>query len=206
MILIDEAGRPILYAAHYGYLEEMKKFYDRYLEIDHYEMDFGIVTTSYVPANVDVQYHLKYIEDVPVNEFAPLRRICAKNGIDLKTDYQVRCGFCREYFDESCDLDACYDEMVKETGTEEVNDHLSIVLTEKIRKDLGRKRAWIEHCKKEEEEERKRKEEQSRREYAALLPENTKLPSAFRGIRELRMETKNTEKLCELNQIGRAHV
>ena len=98
MILIDEAGKPLLYAAWYGYYQEFKDFYDRFLEIDHYEMDFGIVTTSFAPENVDVDYDLKYIHDVPVNEVNPLRRVCEQNGIILNTEYKPEIGraSCRE--------------------------------------------------------------------------------------------------------------
>lgn len=202
MILIDEAGKPLLYAAWYGYYQEFKDFYDRFLEIDHYEMDFGIVTTSFAPENVDVDYDLKYIHDVPVNEVNPLRRVCEQNGIILNTEYKPEYySSGKRYFDRYIDLSTCFKSMTENKDEIPEKNDYEIWLNEGIQKDIIRKRKWIATSKVEEEQRRKEEKERSKREYAAPLPDGCLIPSIFAGVRELHMEAENQDKLKELNSL-----
>lgn len=203
LILIDEAGKPLLYADQYGYYQELKAFYDRFLDIDHYELDLGIVTTSYAPENVDVHYDLKYIQDIPVNEIKPLRLVCERNGINLLDTNPTKMYFFsgNRYFDRWISLRACFEVFTENDAfIPEKNDY-EILLNEGIKKEIARKRKWIEKSRIKAEERRREEEARSKREYAAPLPEDCPIPSVYAGIRELHLVAKNQETLKELNSL-----
>jgi len=199
LILIDELGRTLLYAQQYGYLNEMRAFLDRFLEIDHYEEDIGIVTTSYAPANVEVNYHLKYIGDEPVNKFKPLAEISRRNGIELEPCLKRNDWYWdSRYLGKSINLQGCFEEMMSGNEVPE-NNQAVIHLDESVQRNIQRKRRWIQEECRQAEEARKRSEEESRKEYAAPLPKDCLIPSVFAGVRNLDMPAANSQKLAELN-------
>ena len=67
MIFIDEISRPLIMSIRNGYEEELRAFYDTFLDIDHYEKTSGIYTTSFAPENTKISYGLKYIKDISVS-------------------------------------------------------------------------------------------------------------------------------------------
>lgn len=205
MILIDEISRPLLYAARYGYLDEMEEFYDAFLEIDHYEMTAGIVTTSFAPANTDVHFGLKYITDVPVNEYEPMKIICQCNGIDLaephrEGDYWI--GY--RYFDEAISLKACFEELIKDKSYKEPPlSRYEIELSREARSLVTSKRIWVINKRYEHEESEKKKKAREKLEFSQPLASGFMIPSDFAGVRELNVNIEKTDNYKRLNTVLR---
>lgn len=201
LIIIDEVSRPILYASKYGYLDGLLNFYDEYLDIDHYEMTAGIITTSYAPANTDVPYRLKYIGNKPVNEIEPLNTICKMNSIGLVERSKSSCYGNDQYFDESVSLERCFEKMMLESDFDEVTDYnYDINLPKEINSAINRKRIWIDVQKFNMEESKKRKKERERREYAEPLAWGVNIPSKYAGIRELDCSNVCSDQKIPLNE------
>ena len=157
MIFINEISAPLLFAEKYGYFDKLKAFYDGFLDIDHYELTGGIITTSYAPANTDVKYNLKYIQDVPVNVIPSLASYCESAGMRLDRipeDSWYR--FWNRHFDEQVGISDCYYRWREECGDAETGACAapSIQLTDEQKTMIKGKREWIIEC----EEENKRQE------------------------------------------------
>ncbi len=197
LILIDEAARPLVYAEKYGYYEELKPFYDDLLDIDHYELTFGIVTTSFAPIDTGLRYHLKYLRNIPVNDIAPLRKVCSLNGIVLsskqKTDRYSD-------FGKFSDVEEYYHGMMHDPEEESQTSTDEIVISQDIQQFIDTRRRWIARRREESEKERIRQEEKSRKEYAAPLPADIKIPSKYAGIREFRGIKHDEEIYRKLNE------
>lgn len=202
LILIDEVSRPLLLSAKYGYYEQMLAFMDAFLNIDHYEMTAGIITTSFAPANTDVAYDLKYISNIPVNEFEPLKSVSKANGIILSdiTGRQYCANYSR-YFEALMDLESCCEELLKEDEISIENFNYSISFGMDISNEISEKRKWIEEERIREEQTRKKMLEKEKKEYALPLPENCVLPSHFAGVRKLDIPITNSERHKELNEL-----
>ena len=185
LITIDEISRPILYASKYGYIDELLDFYNDFLDIDHYELTAGIITTSYTPANINVPYDLKYISNKPVNKIEPLKEICKMQGIELvecpeHTYYRSPC------FGETVTFEECFERMMLESEFAEETDYdYDIDLPKEIKSAINSKRMWISVQKLIAEEAAKRRAERERREYAEPLAWGVQIPSKYAGIREL---------------------
>lgn len=185
LIIIDEVSRPILYASKYGYIDKMLNFYNDYLDIDHYEMTSGIVTTSYAPANIDVPYSLMYVVNKPVNVIEPLNEICEMQGVELK-ECKEWCYRYDHYFDEFIALEKCFERMMLDSEFFEVTDYdYDIDLPKDIKLAINSKRIWIDVQKHTEEEAKRRKKEREKREYAEPIAWGLNIPSKFAGIRTL---------------------
>ena len=184
LIIIDEISRPILYASKYGYYRELSGFYDDFLNIDHYEMTAGIITTSFAPVNTDVHYGMKYISDVPVNLVEPFNEICDMQGIELSECRGLMHFGNVNYFDTAICLEKCFEEMMINSGFAEITDYnYDIELSDNVENEIESKRIWIDVQKYNEEEANERKKERERREYAEPLMWGTYLPSKYAGIR-----------------------
>lgn len=204
MIFIDEVSRPLLFAAGYGFGKEMSSFFDKFFEIDHYELTGGIFTTSYAPLNTDVLYKIKYISDKPINAIGPLADFCTRKGFQLVTD--LRRGYCwpyNRYFDTCISLEECFAGLPSGTEDNVHSDSYEIVLDGKLLAFIDRKKKWIEEQRLAAQKRERERLEQERKEYAAPLPEGCTIPSRFAGIRTLKIEIANKEKYKELNQILR---
>lgn len=201
LILIDEAGKPLLYAAKYGYLNQLMPFYDAFLEIDHYELTFGIMTTSYAPIDTDVPYSLKYLRNKPIHLVEPCRRIAVQNGIVPGKVIESRYLFNdRRFFHREISLKECFNEMVNQEGfSSEENNSYPIVLPEEAMVLIAEKRAWIVQRKREDAVTKRKQKIQSRKEYAVPLPEECEIPSAFAGVRELNFQVRNQERYDQMN-------
>ncbi len=206
LILIDEISRPLIYAAKYGYIKEMTKFYDEFLNIDHYEMTAGIITTSFAPANTDVHFGLKYIEDVPVNEYEPFRIICEKNGINLVESHREWDNFEGDrYFDKAITLDECFDELIRDNDFSEPQlSRFEIKLSPEARSFVAGKRIWVINQRYDHEKAEKKYRERKRLEYAQPLASGIMIPSPFAGIRKLEMEIADIGGYDRLNSILKA--
>jgi hypothetical protein len=205
MIFIDEVSRPLLYAAGHGYLAEMQSFMDALLDIDHYELTGGIVTTSYAPANVDVHFTLPYLHDVPVNDVEPLAEHCKRVGIELETECSRSARWIQEYhFDTHISLEECFQRLEADGGA---RDHdsvpASIELDEKTAARIKEMRERIESQRRAAIEAQRKQEEREIREYAAPLPDACRelVPSKFAGVRQLHKEAANPSARDELNEL-----
>lgn len=203
MIFIDEISRPLLYSAEYGFYEELQRFYDEFLEIDHYELTGGIYTTSFAPVNTDVEYSLKYISNVPINDIEPIAAHCLDSGIDLNMDFKkIIIWTGTRYFDVQISLLECYKRFSEEVEEERMRSKITAIeLDVGIRYEIYKKRKWISNKKKAEEECERIKQQRSICEYAASLPKGCNIPSKFAGVRNLQIEIKNFEKYDQLNYI-----
>ena len=186
LILIDEISRPILYASKYGYYNELMEFYNAFLDIDHYEMTAGIITTSYSPVNTKVFYGLKYIKDVLVNEIEPLKKICTMQGVELVESQESFRSGDTSFLEEPITLENCFEKMMIESDFDEVTDYdYGIELIESIKKAIASERIWIDVRKYEEKQAEKKKKEKEKREYAEPLAWGVDIPSQYAGIRKL---------------------
>ena len=221
IILIDEVSRPLIYAAEYGFLNEMQSFMDSFLDIDHYELDGGIITTSFAPPNVDVDLRLIHLDNVPVNDIEPLARFCEQRGIELRADYRRRMGWrTMRYFDTCIDLKDCFAELTKTskdmptaTGQAAVGMGASqatctvahrstrIALSDETLAFVREGRDWARQQRAAHEQAELERKEQERREYAAPLSDSCEIPSRFAGVRELRMDAGNPEARESLNSL-----
>ncbi len=203
LVIIDEVSRPVLYGAEYGYVDEIKNFMHYYLEIDHYELTAGIITTSYSPANVDVNYDFRYIRNVPVNEIEPLNSICALNGIDLTATRKDRyCIGGIRYFDIDVSLKACFKSMALEEGNRgPTGEDYKISFSEELSEFVREKRQWIQKAKEAEAETNRVRKERERIEYAENLASDVVIPSHFAGVRNLNISAGNRDRHEALNTI-----
>ncbi|MCR5603803.1 MAG: hypothetical protein K6G27_08895 [Lachnospiraceae bacterium] len=206
MILIDEVSRPLLYGAGHGFEQKVQEFLDELLNIDHYEFTAGIITTSYAPVNVDVCYDLKFITNKPVNDVEPLRELCIRRGIKIKTDYETDCYWNhRYYFGTEIDLRSCYENMIKEyDGSSLVRKpDYDIVLVPELKQFVSDKRKWIAQEEKAFFEAEKKRVERERKEYAMDLNSECHIPSVFAGVRRLQIEAADEKRHEKLNNILR---
>lgn len=203
LILIDEISRPLLYADKYGYLKEMTGFYDAFLDIDHYEMTAGIVTTSYAPVNTDVHFELKYISDVPANQYEPMKAIGRNNGIELVEPHRVINYWKGDrYFDKIITLEECFDELLGEKDfSEPVLSRYEVVLSTDIRSFVDAKRKWVNNERLAYEAAEKKRREREKTEYAQPLASGFDIPSAFAGTRELDIGIGDSEEYFKLNRL-----
>ena len=201
LITIDEVSRPLLYASKYGYYHELKQFYDAFLDIDHYEMTAGIITTSYAPVNTDVFYDLKYTTNAPINIIEPLRTIGCRNGLMLdepekKEHYSRKL----RYFREMVSLEECFERMMVDSSFAEAADYdYEIRLSDKIESFVNTKRIWIINSKYEEEDAEKRRKKREKMEFAEPLPWGICFPSRFAGIRKLDIKAEDIQNYHRLN-------
>ncbi len=205
LILIDEVTRPLLYAAKYGYLEEMRDFYDGFLDIDHYEMTSGIITTSFAPANTDVHFDLKYIKDVPVNQYEPMKSICKSNGIELvephvEGDYSNN----HRYFDAFVTFEQCFDKLISEKSfLEPPLSQYEIELSPEMKSFVVEKWIHVMVEKSEYEKSEKKRREREKLELAQPLAAGIPIPSSFAGIRELDFCIGKCDEYDRLNTLIR---
>ncbi len=193
VLLIDEVSRPLLYAAKYGYLNEMTEFYDTFLEIDHDEMTAGIITTSYAPPNTGVHYGLKYINDVPVNRYEPMKAIGKLNGIKL-VEPQGEGGYWDggRYFKDMITLGECFDRLIEDKAfSETALSRYEIELSQEVCVFINTKRIWIAKEQYLYEEAEKKRREREKLEFKQPLASGFDIPSAFAGTRELDMKVGN---------------
>ncbi|WP_036608786.1 AAA family ATPase [Oribacterium sp. P6A1] len=211
MIFIDEISKPLLYASEYGFYNDLQKFYDDFLEIDHYELTGGIYTTSFAPLNTDVKYKLKYISDRPVNDVEPLAIYCLSHSMAMNMDCQRRIhGWDYRYFDKEITLSECFhvykkeykDKCARETGEE-------IALSPEMKALVCEKRKWIKEEEKKAIEQKCLEEKRKAEEYAANLPDGSNIPSKYAGIRNLDItvcDKKKYERLnCIIQTLAREH-
>ena len=205
MIFIDEVSRPLLYAAEYGFEDKLRRFYDTFLDIDHYELTGGIYTTSYAPINTDVSFNLKYIGDKPVNAIPVLLDFGKERGLKLQEGVQRSLFWpFRGYFERKVNLKACFHEMELDRTITRGKCNLNISIDNDTLVFISQKREWIEQSRIEEEKATQRKKEAERKEYAAPLAEWCDIPSKFAGIRNLNLEIANEDRHIELNSVLRA--
>ena len=211
LILIDEISKPLLYAANYNFLSEMQEFLDGFLEIDHYELTAGIITTSYAPINTDVFYDLKYIRNEPVNNLEPLKHYCLDRNIPLDLEFQnMHYSYCgRRFFSTKISLEECFSRMKEEYETVSNSSDTMIAgektylinISKEMRSFISDKRHWIEEARKADIEAENNRIERERQEYAASLPENCIIPSQFAGVRELHMDITDQYQYEKINDI-----
>ncbi len=152
IVLIDEIGKPLLFAAKYGFSEKMRAFYDAFLDIDHYELTLGMCTTSFAPLNMDIQYNLPYLKDIPINECWPISEYCKDIGVALEVSRR-RCEGWHEirYFDRSVTMLEAYQELQTQyVGNGSVACATNIQLTADVSFLVNEKRHWIETERKKE--------------------------------------------------------
>ena len=202
MIFIDEVSRPLLYAAEYEFEDRLRSFYDTFLDIDHYELTGGIYTTSYAPANTDVHFRLKYIEDKPINTIPALLEFGKKNGLSLQDEAQKSYFWPHtRYFNRTLNLKECFHKMVCESDDLKEDCDLNIHLDAEVHSFISQKRKWIEESRIKEEKEIQRRKEQERIEYKSPLSDACNIPSKFAGIRSLNVKITDEERHTKLNSI-----
>ncbi len=200
IIIIDEVSRPILYASIYKYADALADFYDDFFNIDHYEMTAGIITTSYAPVNTDVDYHLKYICNVPVNLMTPFREICAIQDIKLDECQETLHFGNTKYFNNAVSFSECFEKMMTDSDEAEITDFdYDIDLPDDVKYGINRKRIWISVQKNIEREARLKQKEKERREYAEPLMWGTYLPSRFAGIRDFAISKYYSQQRRAIN-------
>ena len=200
LILIDDVSRPIFYAAKYGFYKELMSFYDRFFDIDHYELTYGIVTTSFAPANVDASYYLKYITDEPVNRFEPFFSVSTKNGVELSPINIEQWIQTHEFFYERLDFEKSFNEMRIPDGGQELKC-MEISLDTDLQGYIDQKRKWIKEqrilIKKAERERQKR----IKKEYAAPLCDAVNINSSFAGVRRFEIQEYDRDTYDSLNRM-----
>ncbi|WP_185752390.1 hypothetical protein [Butyrivibrio sp. AE2032] len=203
LILIDEVSRPLIYAAKYGFLDEMKEFYDAFLDIDHYEMASGIITTSFAPANTDVHFDLKYIQDVPVNQYEPMKSICKSNGIELVEPKREKGSlYNNRYFDDIVSLEQCLDKLIaEESFIESPLSRYEIELSPEIKSFVSSKRIQVIVDKYEHEKAEKKRLEREIIEFEQPLATGIVIPSRFAGIRELEFDIIKRGEYDRINAV-----
>lgn len=204
MILIDEVSRPLLFAHKYGFDAKMTAFFNDFLDIDHYELTGGIVTTSYVPSHSYVRFNLPHINDVSVGAIEPLARFCEARGIDLGIHAQSLASQDYRWRGGRDELLSCFESLEEQTGipfdaeltTNWGPDTQTVALIQERRNQIAMQR---ERLAMRERERRAREAE----EYAAALPDACPRLSKFMGVRELAMEAACTHSREKLNAILR---
>ena len=202
LILIDEVTRPYLFAAKFGYLKEMRNFMDRFLDIDHYEMDAGIVCTSYAPANTELAVSVKYLLDEYVNDIEPLAAHCRAKGLGLEESLRNTGDFSWHSFDACVGPKDCFDRLAAELGGAlRPSAPPKIVFDAATRAFVSDKRGWVLEKQQECERRERERAELERIQFAAPLSKDCNVPSKFAGARTLSIEVADPQARMRLNAV-----
>ena len=189
-IIIDEISMPLLYAAEYGYLDDMKAFYDRFLWIDHDEHTAGMLTSSYAPAGTEVSYYLKYLVNIPMSEVLSPQNSAPYGSRDPK------------YSNKRIGLKECFHHLLSETDRPDpVSGDCRILLPADVKKRISEIREELAAEQAALQKQSREYNEQERLHYLESLSPDCDLNSTFAGVRELRMDVTDMEKYRKLNGV-----
>ncbi len=198
MIFVDDIANPVMCSVKYGFYNQVNTFFEKFLDIDHYELTGGIYTTSFAPPNVDVDYTYKYISNKAVNGVEVLFKYCNDNNIYLEPINPDIVSW-RGEFHNKISLVECCDEYFRCIDLKITEPNPEVCFDEALSQIISEKRIWIKVEKERIEKAKKEFEEKEKIEYATSFKGFEQVPSDFAGVRRLPELEIDDDKVDKLN-------